>query len=68
MAKRIETQDVQALLNIRRNLIVDHARLLDGASAPHSATCKQSDVATVLSRAIKGLEEVLTTAADVSFQ
>mgnify|MGYP006446676005 FL=1 len=52
MAKRIETQDVQALLNIRRNLIVDHERLLDGASAPHSATCKQADVATVLSRAI----------------
>ena len=68
MAKRIENQDMQALLNIRRNLIQDHERLLDGAMAPHSAMCKQSDVAVALTRAIKGLEEVLTTAGDVSFK
>lgn len=68
MAKRIENQDLQALLNIRANLIQDHERLLDGALAPHSAMCKQSDVAVALTRAIKGIEEVLSEAGDVAFK
>lgn len=68
MAKRIDDQEVRALLNIRNNLIQDHERICDGAMSPHSAMCKQSDVAAALSRAIKSIEEVLTVAGEVSFK
>ena len=66
--KRMQTEDVQALLNIRKNLIQDHERLLDGAASPHTAVVKQVDVASVLSRAIASLEEVLQTAGGIEFK
>jgi len=68
MAKRMEEADVQALLNIRRQLIVDHERMLDGSSAAHIAVVKQVDVAKCISRAVKSLEEVLHTAGGVEFK
>lgn len=68
MANRMQAVDVQALLNIRRNLIQDHERLLDGSASPHTAVVKQTDVARSLSRAISSLEEVLSTAGGIEFQ
>ncbi len=65
---RIQREDIQALMNIRLQLIEDHERLLDGASAPQSALVKQRDVAIAFSKAIRGLEEVLTTAGDIEFR
>ena len=67
MAKRMNDADIQALLNIRRNLIVDHDRMLDGSTASHIAVVKQTDVAASLTRAIRSLEEVLATAGGVEF-
>tara|TARA_B100000212_G_C27050689_1_gene395526 strand:- start:310 stop:525 length:216 start_codon:yes stop_codon:yes gene_type:complete len=67
MAKRMQDEDVQALLSIRRNLIVDHERILDGSAASHVAVVKQKDVAECISRAVKSLEEVLATAGGVEF-
>ena len=66
--KRMQTEDVQALLNIRTNLIQDHERLLDGAASPHTAVVKQVDVSRAMSRAIAALEEVLNTAGGIEFQ
>ncbi len=65
---RIQREDIQALMNIRLQLIEDHERLLDGASAPQSALVKQRDVAIAFSKAIRGLEEVLTAAGDIEFR
>lgn len=65
---RITTEDIQALLNIRGNLIEDHQRILDGAGAANTALCKQKDVAVAFSRAIKGIEEVLTEAGQIKFE
>ena len=65
---RIQREDLQALLNIRQGLIEDHERLLDGASAPASALVKQRDVAMAFARAISGIEEVLATGGDVTFE
>ncbi len=65
---RLDNQDISALLKIRENLINDHERLLDGSSAPASAMVKQADVAGVIARAVKSLEEVLSAAGDVEFR
>lgn len=67
MANRLENEDRMALLRIRENLMSDHDRLLDGSTAPATAMVKQSDVAAAFSRAIKSIEEVLTTAGGVEF-
>ena len=66
--KRMQTEDIQALLNIRTNLIQDHERLLDGSASPHTAVVKQVDVSRAMSRAIAALEEVLNTAGGIEFQ
>lgn len=68
MPKRLHIDDAQALMNIRKNLIADHERLLDGMHAPAMAVVKQSDVSIAFSKAIKSLEEVLTHAADIEFK
>ena len=64
---RMQSEDVQALLNLRANLINDHVRMLDGASSPHTAMVKEVDVARCLSAAIRNLEEILATAGDIEF-
>lgn len=69
MARRLLEADAQALLNIRQNLITDHERIIDADHSTRSvAQCKQSDVASALTNAIKSLEEVLTVAADIEFR
>ena len=65
---RIQTQDLQAIMNIRQGLIEDHERLLDGASAPEAALVKQRDVALAFARAIRGLEEVLAEGGEIKFE
>tara|TARA_A200000159_G_C7335113_1_gene344732 strand:+ start:2102 stop:2317 length:216 start_codon:yes stop_codon:yes gene_type:complete len=65
---RIETQDLQAIMNVRQALIEDHERLLDGAGAPASSLVKQRDVALAFSRAIRSLEEILQEAGGIKFQ
>ena len=65
---RLETRDLQAIMNIRQALIEDHERLLDGAAAGPFATVKQQDVAIAFVRAIKSLEEVLAEAGGVKFE
>jgi hypothetical protein len=69
MARRLQQDDAQALLNIRTNLINAYAKIIDADWSTRSvAQCKQSDVDAVLTGAIKSLEEVLTTAADINFK
>ena len=65
--KRMQTEDVAALMRIRNGLIENHNMLLDGATSPHTAMVKQADVAFAFSRAIRGLEEVLATAGGIEF-
>ena len=65
--KRMQTEDVTALMRIRNGLIENHNRLLDGSTAPQTAMVKQVDVAVAFSRAIRDLEEVLATAGGVEF-
>ena len=65
---RIQPRDLQAIMNIRQRLIEDHERLLDGAAAAASALVKQRDVAVAFSRAIKGLEEVLSDGGEIKFE
>lgn len=65
--KRMQTEDVQALMRIRNGLIENHHRLLDGSTSPHTAMVKQADVAHAFAQAIRNLEEVLATAGGVEF-
>jgi len=65
---RMQQEDVRALLNLRGSLIADHTRLLDGASSPHTAMVKQSDVSRCLTNAIKSIEEILETAGGVQIK
>ena len=67
MAKRLPQEDAQALLNLRTNLIRDYQTIID-EGATNTAMCKQQDVANAFTRAIKGLEEILSAAADVKFE
>ncbi len=67
MAKRLPQEDAQALLNLRTRLINDYQSIIDEGGT-NTAMCKQSDVAIAMTRAIKGLEEILTAAADVKFE
>ncbi len=68
MAKRLPQEDAQALLNLRTSLIRGYQSIIDEGAPVGTAMCKQSDVANVLTMAIKGLEEILATAADVQFK
>jgi len=68
MASRLSNEDRTALLRIRENLIIDHDRILDGNAAPASALCKQADVAAIISKAVRSLEEVLSEAGGVEFR
>ena len=65
--KRMQTEDVQALMRIRNGLIENHHRLLDGSSSPQTAMVKQADVAHAFAQAIRNLEEVLATAGGIEF-
>jgi hypothetical protein len=64
----MENKDIQALLNVRNNLINDYNMLLDGSDSPAVALVKQSDVAKSMTRAIKHLEEILSEAGGVKFK
>ena len=68
MPNRLHEDEVKALLQLRNNIIGDYNRILDGAAAPESAMCKQSDVARSFTQTIRGIEEILSTAADVTFK
>lgn len=65
---RIPTEDLQAIMNIRKMLIDDHERILDGGANTPQALCKQSDVAFAFSRAIAALEEVLAEGGEIKFE
>lgn len=65
---RIPREDLQAILNVRKQLIEDHESLLNGASSPASALVKQRDVALSFSRAIKSLEEILERGGNIKFE
>ena len=65
---RIPTEDLQAIMNIRKMLIDDHERILDGDRNSPQALCKQSDVAFAFARAIAALEEVLAKGGEVKFE
>lgn len=66
--KRMQNEDVQALLNIRARLINDYERLLDGRASAATAMVKQADVSASMTSAIKALEEVLSTAGGIEFK
>ena len=64
--KRMQDEDVNALLAIRQGLIEAHNQYLDAPEAPHSAIVRQVDVAAFVGAAIRQLEEVLGTAGGIS--
>ena len=68
MANRLQNDDRQALLRIRENLINDYNMLINQHAEPATAMMKQADAAQALTRAIKGLQEVLSTAGGIDFQ
>jgi hypothetical protein len=65
--KRLQSIDIQALMDLRSSVIRDHETLLDGASSPHTAMVKQSVVAASFQRTISALEEILHEAGGVEF-
>lgn len=68
MANRLQDNDRQALLRIRENLINDYNTLINTHAEPATAMMKQADAAQAITRAIKGLQEVLATAGGIEFQ
>ena len=68
MANRLNLDDKQALMRIRENLILDYNALIEPHAEPATAMTKQVDVARAIERAVKSLEEVLSTAGGITFE
>jgi len=55
----MKKEQQQKIVSIRQGLIEGHRKYLDGAGNPDVAMCRQKDVAFILERAIKKIDELL---------
>ena len=55
----MEKEQQKKIVAIREGLIEGHRKYLDGQGNPDVAMCRQKDVAFILERAIKKIDELL---------